>query len=72
MHFEFPLFRSVWMEDHYISQEVGDAAYIFAALLFAAAIGAYWNAYRIFKQFEPMTNQWLNANKFKDDDILKR
>lgn len=72
IHFELPLSRSVWVEDHYVSQEVGETAYIFAALLFAAAVCAYWNAYRIFKKFELMTNKWLNANKFKDDDILKR
>lgn len=72
IHFELSMFRPVWVDNHYLSQEVGGAAFIFDAMLLIAAFNCYWISFRIFKHFELMTNKWTNANKLKNDDILKR
>ena len=64
-HFELILFTSVWDGDVYKSQ-YGLGAYILAVMFPIAAYGAYTTAFRIFKDYQLISNKWTNGN------ILKR
>ena len=65
-HFELDMFRSEWDGDRYITQEVGVMVYVLAVALPLLSILNYWTSFRIFKNFELISNKWTNY------DILKR
>ena len=66
MTFELSMFTSEWIDDHYVSQEVGAAAYVLGIVLPLFSILNYWASFQIFKGFQLITNKWMNY------DILKR
>ena len=66
-HFGLFLFwGDVWKDGIHYESEVGALAYVLAVLLPALAVFNYWASFRIFKNFELITNKWTNY------DILKR
>jgi len=65
-YFELSMFTSNWEDGKYVSGEVGIPAYVLAVLLPLFAVFNYWASFRIFKNFQLITNKWTNY------DILKR
>ena len=64
-YFELSMFTSNWEDDEYVSGEVGIPAYILAVLLPLFAVFNYWASFRIFKNFQLITNKWLNYDFHK-------
>jgi len=64
-YFELSMFTSNWEDDKYVSGEVGIPAYVLAVLLPLFAVFNYWASFRIFKNFQLITNKWLNYDFHK-------
>jgi hypothetical protein len=64
-YFELSMFTSNWENGRYVSGEVGIPAYILAVLLPLFAVFNYWASFRIFKNFQLITNKWLNYDFHK-------
>ena len=64
-YFELSMFTSNWEDEKYVSGEVGIPAYILAVLLPLFAVFNYWASFRIFKNFQLITNKWLNYDFHK-------
>ncbi len=64
-YFELSMFTSTWENERYVSGEVGIPAYILAVLLPLFAVFNYWASFRIFKNFQLITNKWLNYDFHK-------
>ena len=65
-HFGLYLFWSdVWKDGHHYTSEVGALAYVLAVLLPLLAVFNYWASFRIFKNFQLITNKWLNYDFHK-------
>ena len=64
-YFELSMFTSTWDNGRYVSGEVGIPAYILAVLLPLFSVFNYWASFRIFKNFQLITNKWTNYDIFK-------
>ena len=64
-YFELSMFTYTWEKYEYVSGEVGIPAYILAVLLPLFAVFNYWASFRIFKNFQLITNKWLNYDFHK-------
>jgi len=64
-YFELSMFTSNWENERYVSGEVGIPAYILAVLLPLFAVFNYWASFRIFKNFQLITNKWTNYDFHK-------
>lgn len=64
-YFELSMFTSTWENGEYVAMEVGIPAYILAVLLPLFAVFNYWASFRIFKNFQLITNKWLNYDFHK-------
>ena len=64
-YFELSMFTSTWENGRYVSGEVGIPAYILAVLLPLFSVFNYWASFRIFKNFQLITNKWTNYDIFK-------
>lgn len=64
-YFELSMFTSTWENGEYVAGEVGIPAYILAVLLPLFAVFNYWASFRIFKNFQLITNKWLNYDFHK-------
>ena len=60
-HFGLFLFwGDVWKDGIHYESEVGALAYVLAVLLPALAVFNYWASFRMFKDFQLITNKWTN------------
>jgi hypothetical protein len=59
-YFELSMFTSTWENGRYVSGEVGIPAYILAVLLPLFSVFNYWASFRMFKDFQLITNKWTN------------
>ena len=64
-YFELSMFTYTWEKYEYVAMEVGIPAYILAVLLPLFAVFNYWASFRIFKNFQLITNKWLNYDFHK-------
>ena len=59
-YFELSMFTSTWEDGKYVSGEVGIPAYILAVLLPLLSVFNYWASFRMFQDFQLITNKWTN------------
>lgn len=63
--YDINMFTSHWDNGTYISEEVGTLAYVLCTVLPLLSVFNYWASFRIFKNFQLITNKWTNYDIFK-------
>ena len=58
--YDINMFTSHWDNGTYISEEVGTLAYVLCTVLPLLSVFNYWASFRMFKDFQLITNKWTN------------